>query len=86
MQVRLAFDALLGERQESVSLVVGTIVLISWWLIWRLWRFTVLPQMYPNDPQELPYWIPSKSFDVWFFLLLLLLCFCIVLLDGKHVC
>jgi hypothetical protein len=27
-------------------------------LAWRLWRFTIQPLMAPNDPKELPYWIP----------------------------
>ncbi|KAL8726311.1 MAG: hypothetical protein Q9166_006789 [cf. Caloplaca sp. 2 TL-2023] len=26
--------------------------------IWRLWRFTVSPWLHPEDPRELPYWIP----------------------------
>jgi len=31
------------------------------WMAWRLWRFTVLPALKPNEPEELPYWIPCKS-------------------------
>lgn len=27
-------------------------------LSWRLWKFTIRPQLYPNEPKELPYWIP----------------------------
>ncbi len=27
---------------------------------WRALRFTIIPAFYPNDPKELPYWIPCK--------------------------
>ncbi|KAF7876406.1 hypothetical protein EAF04_001498 [Stromatinia cepivora] len=27
-------------------------------LIWRLYRFTISPIIYPRDPKEYPYWIP----------------------------
>lgn len=27
-------------------------------LSWRLWKFTIRPQLHPNEPKELPYWIP----------------------------
>lgn len=59
-QVILAFDALLENSQDNLFLVVSAIALMSGWLVWRLWRFTVCPQIYPDDPQELPYCIPSK--------------------------
>lgn len=29
-------------------------------LVWRLWRFTVIPWLRPDEPKELPYWIPCK--------------------------
>ena len=27
-------------------------------LSWRLWRFSISPLLYPEEPQEVPYWIP----------------------------
>ncbi|KAI2469099.1 cytochrome P450 [Annulohypoxylon bovei var. microspora] len=27
-------------------------------LLWRVWRFTITPFLYPDDPKELPYWVP----------------------------
>ena len=27
---------------------------------WRVWSFTVRPWLHPNDPKELPYWVPCK--------------------------
>jgi len=32
--------------------------------VWRLWRFTISPLLHPDDPKELPYWIPSKSIQI----------------------
>ena len=29
-------------------------------LLWRLGKFVVLPLLYPDDPKELPYWIPGE--------------------------
>lgn len=27
-------------------------------LVWRIWRFTISPLLHPEEPQEVPYWIP----------------------------
>lgn len=27
-------------------------------LLWRLWKFTIRPRLHPDEPKELPYWIP----------------------------
>ena len=35
-------------------LVVGAVL-----VLWRLWRFSILPLFYPDDPIEIPYWIPG---------------------------
>jgi hypothetical protein len=31
---------------------------LSLLLSWRLWRFTIRPRLHPQEPKELPYWIP----------------------------
>ena len=28
--------------------------------LWRLWKFTVRPWIYPDEPREIPYWVPCK--------------------------
>lgn len=33
-------------------------------LLWRLWVFTVLPALRPDEPKELPYWIPCKHAEI----------------------
>ncbi|KAM0247338.1 hypothetical protein ACHAQJ_009895 [Trichoderma viride] len=65
-QARLAFDTFPGIIQDNVGLVIVAVALISIWF-WRLWRFTVLPLMYPDDPKELPYWIPILGHGYAFF-------------------
>jgi hypothetical protein len=72
VQGRLVFDALPDRAQDIVSSVVATVALMSVWFLWRLWRFTALPWMHPDDPEELPYWIPSRLFKgtSFFFLII----------------
>ncbi|KAL9095448.1 MAG: hypothetical protein Q9165_002319 [Trypethelium subeluteriae] len=31
------------------------------YIVWRLWAFTVKPALHPDEPKELPYWIPDVS-------------------------
>ncbi|QLI73895.1 uncharacterized protein G6M90_00g105150 [Metarhizium brunneum] len=56
---------LLHAAHHAVRLpnVVSTAILpaafvLSTLVLWRLWRFTVLPWLYPDLPKEFPYWIP----------------------------
>lgn len=28
--------------------------------VWRLWTFTLFPWLNPNEPKEMPYWIPCE--------------------------
>lgn len=55
----LLTDNVLTSAQENVWLIVTGLFFTSWGL-WRLWKFTILPRVYPDDPKELPYWIPGK--------------------------
>ncbi|GAW20264.1 hypothetical protein ANO14919_097650 [Xylariales sp. No.14919] len=34
------------------------IALLLWLLFWRLWKFTLLPSLYPSRPKEFPSWLP----------------------------
>ncbi|KAE8383846.1 cytochrome P450 [Aspergillus bertholletiae] len=53
----LAVGAQSHWAASSVIIRVGITVLATW-LCWRIWRFTILPLFRPNEPVELPYWIP----------------------------
>lgn len=56
----LAFGALTLAAQGHLTLVTMATTSIFTLVLWRLWRFTITPALYPDDPKELPYWIPSK--------------------------
>jgi len=52
---------LLLHRAYQYTTVPSTVVLLAaGLLIWRFLKFTVIPALYPDDPKELPYWIPCK--------------------------
>lgn len=46
-------NALLSSTTLHLLSTFGAI-----WLSWRIWRFTIRPSFRPNEPKELPYWIP----------------------------
>ncbi|KAI0837162.1 putative cytochrome p450 [Hypoxylon sp. FL0890] len=48
-------------------LLQGMTFLLMALLAWRLWRFTISPNMYPDSPKELPYWIPVIGHGFAFF-------------------
>jgi len=53
-----------SARVESlVTLERAATVLLTLLLVWRVWRFTIYPLLYPDRPKELPYWIPCMYFQ-----------------------
>jgi len=60
--------------RASVEHFPGLCIVFACWillLVWRIWRFTIYPLIYPNYPKELPYWVPSElfhltQFDIFF--------------------
>ncbi|KAJ8124791.1 hypothetical protein O1611_g8848 [Lasiodiplodia mahajangana] len=50
-----ALSAAASARGPLVGLMLLPLAML---LLWRSWRFTIIPLLYPNDPKELPYWIP----------------------------
>ena len=42
----------------ELTLTAGALAILL--LLWRLWRFTVVPFLQPLEPKEIPYWIPCK--------------------------
>lgn len=30
-------------------------------VVWRIYRFTIVPILHPDEPRELPYWAPRMS-------------------------
>lgn len=59
----VSFTLLVQQHLSLFALVGAPLFLLSW----RMWRFTIVPILYPNDPKELPYWIPVLGHGVSFF-------------------
>jgi hypothetical protein len=55
-ELPVALEALVKDRFYLVVLGIAASSLA----VWRIGRFTVLPIFYPDDPKELPYWIPGE--------------------------
>ncbi|CAD6574398.1 MAG: hypothetical protein ASARMPRED_006688 [Alectoria sarmentosa] len=63
------FDNLDGYTQSRSCFwsLAGVVAGSVWLLMWRLWSFTIRPYLKPEDPKELPYWIPILGHAVSFF-------------------
>lgn len=67
-RISLLADGL--ARGDSISyLILSTACLTLLWCGWRLWRFTIFPALYPEEPRQLPYLIPyvgesSRNFSL----------------------
>ncbi|PVI01874.1 hypothetical protein DM02DRAFT_654123 [Periconia macrospinosa] len=46
------------EAISSKPYLMAALAGFAMLLLWRLYRFTIVPLIYPNDPKEYPYWIP----------------------------
>ena len=44
-----------GMKSHQAALL--SIPIVSW-VIWRIWKFTLLPALYPDEPKAYPYLIP----------------------------
>lgn len=61
-----AFDSLSARTVDSWILktlfIAGVAILAIGVLLlsWRLWTFTILPTLRPDEPREIPYWIPCQ--------------------------
>lgn len=44
------------DSTTLIVLLIGAGLLLTW----RLWRFSILPRLYPNEPKKAPYWIPCE--------------------------
>lgn len=56
---------MLPRLSVSVTTIVIVLLLIFLLLAWRFWTFTVLPFIRPQEPRELPYWIPGLYLRVF---------------------
>ena len=63
----IAQTALLGYLFSSEDVInaplsiVGPLLPVVLLISWRIWRFSILPALYPQEPKEIPYWIPGEQ-------------------------
>ena len=55
------WDAVQDTGHIPPFVIVG-VILVLLLSAWRLWHFTVLPFLHPQEPRMIPYWIPCKIF------------------------
>lgn len=47
------------QATEHHALVLRPVIFVAVLLIlWRIYRFNIVPLLRPDEPKELPYWIP----------------------------
>ena len=42
--------------------VLFIITLCTLWAFWRIWTFTIVPILRPDEPKDIPYWVPCEPF------------------------
>ena len=47
-----------GSSLAFQCLILILTLVIAIWLGWRIWRFSICPLLHPQEPREVPYWIP----------------------------
>ena len=50
--------------QRLFPLIKTGVAVAGLLLIWRLWRFTILPSFEPSEPKPLPYWLPCMTIPI----------------------
>ena len=41
--------------------LVSALIIVLPLLLWRIWTFTILPVLHPDEPKQIPYWVPSRA-------------------------
>ncbi|KAI8623583.1 putative cytochrome p450 [Xylariaceae sp. FL1651] len=57
------------DHATSHSILRGLlcVVIVLAWTAWRCWKFTVYPWLHPDEPKELPYFVPILAHGASFF-------------------
>ena len=51
-----------GKPMATWSLATVALAFLGLFLLsWRLWTFVIRPWLNPDEPKEIPYWTPCKS-------------------------
>lgn len=58
-----ALESILFLKQEDLatSWALKLLIFLALYLgTWRVWKFSIIPALYPSEPKVLPYWTPRK--------------------------
>ncbi|KAI0965081.1 putative cytochrome p450 [Xylaria arbuscula] len=66
----IAESILTQELAKPLNFVLTKLLvsLLAALIAWRIWRFSILPFLHPDQPKEFPYWIPFLGHGRSFFL------------------
>lgn len=56
--LREGTNALYESLEGYANIILGLLFLLAAQTSWRVWKFSIAPSMYPDEPKELPYRIP----------------------------
>lgn len=59
MAIIMLTQAFRGWSEDRMVIII-ILVLAAAWLCWRIWKFTIIPALRPDEPKELPYLIPCQ--------------------------
>lgn len=59
-QLSAAYWYAIQKGDKSSLFVIVTLVLVVLVSSWRVWTFSIVPALYPQEPKTIPYWIPRK--------------------------
>jgi hypothetical protein len=53
------------QHDKEAYVLSTTAFFILSWVSWRLWRFNIRPALHPQEPKEMPYWIPGTRNELF---------------------
>lgn len=59
-QILLGYRYAINEADFPSLFFIVVLVPVTLLLSWRIWTFTILPALYPQEPKMIPYWIPRE--------------------------
>ena len=49
------------DATHAPLLIVGPLLLVVLLIACRIWNFSIVPALYPQEPKEIPYWVPGEQ-------------------------
>lgn len=59
--LRVSIDNIYQAAHYPSYLLLVVLNVAIPYLAWRIWRFSIVPTLYPQVPKDLPYWCPGMT-------------------------